>query len=74
MSKQIIKDYKKIEVSFLSSINSIDEVRGGIKEPYDVTLEKRYFFGLIKKEIVKRIYLPKGFNHKKELIKGRDFA
>lgn len=73
MGKQIITGYEKIEVSFLSNLNRIDETRGGIREPYDIFLEEYYFFGLFKKNITKRVYLPKGFNHKKEFIKGREF-
>lgn len=73
MAKEIIKGYKKIEVSFLSNLNRIDETRGGVKEPYDIFLEKHYFFGLLKKNITKRVYLPRGFNHKKELVRGREF-
>lgn len=74
MAKEIIKGYEKIEVSFLSSLNRIDETKGGVKEPYDIFLEKHYFFGLLKKNITKRVYLPRGFNHKKELVTGREFV
>lgn len=79
MGKYYIESYKKIEQSFLSGLNSmvtntgINEQFRGIQEPYDIRLKKLMFFGLIKRNITKRILLPKGFNHKSELTKGREW-
>lgn len=73
MARYRIKSYKKIKQSFLASINSMDETTGGIKEPYDITLDKFSFFGLVHNVVTKRVMLPKGFNHQKELISGREW-
>lgn len=73
MAKHIIINYEKIRTSFLSRINSICDSTGQVKEPYDIFLEKRSFFGLRKKRLTKRVYLPQGFNHEKELQTGREF-
>jgi hypothetical protein len=74
MAKYKIISYKKKEQSFLSSINSIDHTTGGISEPYEIKLEKFSFFGLIKSKVTKNVSLPRGFNHKKELTKGREWV
>ncbi len=79
MAKYYIKSYKKLEQSFLAGLNTmvastgINEQFRGIQEPYEIKLKKVIFFGLIKSTVTKRVQLPKGFNHKKELIKGREW-
>jgi len=73
-TKYYIKSYTKVDQSFLSYINSIDDTYGSPQEPYDVVLDKKVFFGLITKEVTKRITLPKGFNAKEELTKGREWV
>ena len=72
MAKYYIESYKKIEQSFLSGINSMNDL-GNIVEPYEITLIKRFLFGILKSKCIKKIYLPVGFNHTKELKKGRVF-
>ena len=73
MAKYYIKSYKKISQSFLTMINSIDETTGNPTEPYEIKLEKIGWFGR-KSEVVKKVYLPKGFNHSKELTTGREWV
>lgn len=68
-----IKSYKKIKQSFLASINTIDETTGNMTEPYEIILEQSSFFNLIKKEVVKNVNLPMGFNHSVELVTGREW-
>lgn len=72
MIKYYIKSYTKKKQSFLAMVNSIDHTYGQPKEPYTIVLERR-IFGRFKKEITKEVYLPKGFNHQKELEAGREF-
>lgn len=80
MAKYYIDSYKKIEQSLLSGLNTmvvssgINERFRGIQEPYEIKLKKVSFFGLIETTVTKHIQLPKGFNHKKELVKGREWT
>lgn len=79
MAKYYIQSYKKINQSFLGGLNTMVESTGineqfrGIQESYKIKLKKVSFFGLVKKIITKDVSLPKGFNHSKELTKGREW-
>lgn len=72
-TKYYIESYKKQSQSFLASINSINNTTGGISEPYEIKLKRVMFFGLFVTYVNKIIYLPKGYNVKNELIKGRRY-
>lgn len=80
MAKYYIESYKKTEQSFLAGLNTmvkstgINEEFRWIQEPYEIKLKKVSFFGLIKTVITKKVSLPKGFNHSKELTKGREWV
>ena len=56
----------------VASTGSNEQFRG-IQEPYEIKLKKVSFFGLVKTVITKKVSLPKGFNHSKELTKGREW-
>ena len=79
MAKYYIESYEKKEQSLLAGLNTmvsntgINEQFRGIQEPYEIKLKKVMFFGLISVEVTKNVQLPKGFNHKKELTKGREW-
>jgi len=68
-----IESYTKVPVSFMARLNSMDDY-GNIKEPYDIKLKKTSFFGMIKRTITKRVFLPSGFNAEKEFKKGREIT
>lgn len=77
MAKYYIESYKKEKQSFLGLLNSHShdgdfKQPAGYTEPYTITLKKVGFLG-ITKTIEKKVRLPKGFNHKKELTKGREW-
>ncbi len=80
MAKYYIQSYEKVKQSFLSGLNTmvtstgINEQLRGIQEPYKITLKKISFFGLVKTITIKNVSLPKGFNHRKELTKGRKWV
>lgn len=80
MAKYYIESYKKVEQSFLAGLNTmvtstgINEQFRGIQEPYEIKLKKVSLFGFIKSTVTKKVSLPKGFNHSKELIKGREWV
>lgn len=80
MAKYYIESYNKVEQSFLSALNSMshdgdikDKQAGVIYEPYKIKLKKVSFFGKHTTFITKDIELPKGFPHKQELTKGREW-
>jgi len=72
MAKYYIESYEKKEVNFLASLNQMNHSTGNMpKEPYIITLRRVGFWGT---KIVKRdVNLPRGFNYRKELTKGREF-
>ncbi len=72
MGKKIIRGYEVIETSLTHDLNIMDDY-GVIKQPCDVFIEEKYFFGLLKKNYKVRLYLRKGFDHKNEFINGREF-
>lgn len=79
MARYYIVNYKKKSQSFLAGLNSMYENTGinersrGIQEPYELYLLKVSFWGLLKSYEFKDVYLPKGFDHAKELVKGREW-
>jgi len=78
MAKYYIESYKKEEQSFLGMLNSHSHDGDfkqpvGYTEPYKIKLKRVGFLG-ISKIIERNVRLPKGFNHKKELIKGREWV
>jgi hypothetical protein len=79
MAKYYIESYKKVEQSFLAMLNSHSHDGDfkqpvGYTEPYEIKLKKVSLFGLIKSTVTKKVSLPKGFNHNKELTKGREWV
>lgn len=74
MAKYYIESYEKEEQTFMQMMNAMphDGIAANPSEPYILKLKKVWFFGLISSKIDKAIRLPKGFNHKKALYKGRE--
>ncbi len=72
MAKYYIESYKKTEQSFLAELNTVG-CGGVIVEPYVITLKKITFFGLFKTIVTEKVQLPKGFDHIKQLTKGREW-
>jgi hypothetical protein len=73
MAKYYIKSYVKEPQNFMAAINSMDHTYGNIHEPYSITLERVGWFGM-KSEVVRKVSLPRGFNHQKELTTGREWV
>lgn len=69
-----IRSYIKEEQNFLARLNSIDHTYGNTHEPYKLTLRCVMWPGIKLPDMVLDRSFPGGFDHKRQLVTGREFV